>query len=205
MEILNKLYDSIRWESSESRLTLICLDSTWTEILQWQELEKKSEQANDIVFPFLFHCSVRNLNDVLKLSNSDEDVPFERVIFLTSVLFQSRIQQLKQVLVKTGAPECAIISTVSPPTACVHYDTTTSAATGSHVFDGYNQICSFLEPANASVYYYPSHSLDLLSENLPITKKTELKILSSSQFRRLQPLTLSGLGITINSASEYQR
>lgn len=207
MNKLQQIYDAVEWSTSELRPSLVLLDPTWEELLLWAPTVSRREVGEKTFrLPAILQSTIisfgfdheNELNSAIAHINKD----YERVLFLTSSFQENRVKEMKEFLVKSGAPECSIISTVSNGTASIHYQSQSQTSNFSQL-DAFETICNYLEPAKTTIYHYPLHSLDLLPCSSNIEKKVELKILAANHFRRLSPLLLDTLGLAQNS--EYQR
>jgi hypothetical protein len=199
LDLLNHLCASIAWQSSDNRKTFICLDKSISEVLKWCDVSSNHKAADKLLF--LKYFTVLSFDEEARIQSTFSSKQFERTLFITSVLNVERIQIMKDLLQRSGSPECAIISTLSPVSATVQYfaDTTTTADRNA-----YQSICNVLEPAVTAIYYLPVHLIDLY----PLAQSpvhVELKLVASTQFHNTMPLNLSTLGISTDSRSEYQR
>jgi hypothetical protein len=199
LELLNHLCASVSWQSADNRKTFVCLDKSVSEVLKW--LSKSFEDRAGDKLSQLRYLTVVSFDEETRIQSTFSSKQFERAVFITSVLNVERIQTMKDLLQRSGSPECAIISTLSPVSAAVQYPVDVTNSPDNNV---YQSICNVLEPAVTTVYFFPVHLVDLYS--LPQSSThVELKLLATTQFRYTMPLNLSTLGITANSRSEYQR
>lgn len=186
MYLLEEIYQNIRWECKDFRPTLVCLDASWCEILKW---DNRVDQSSQI----LYRCSLISLEEDTAIEVVLAEKKFERVLFLVSSVLPDRIHRVKDVLQRSFAPECVLICSVSSLNANLQYKSEKA----------YEDISDILEPAKATIYFFPYHSIPLLhSPDTP--KKVDLRILASNEFKKLKPLSLTGLSIDIDKLEEYK-
>jgi transposase len=185
MDLLSQITESVQWEAPEFRRTLICLDFSWCEILKW-------DCRNAPMSDSLHRCSIVSSEEYNKIVSLCSENQFERALFLTSSLLPEKVRRIKEILERSNAPECVVIGSVSSLNADLQF----------HKENSHEAILELLEPAKSSIYFFPYHSIRLLPVDQP--KKVDLRILASTEFRNLKPLTLSGLSFGLDKFGEYK-
>lgn len=189
---MNELERAV-WASPEMRPTVLVADAAFSEWLKWNEVDLGE------------NCACFDLSQdpaVLKCIGEERA---ERALFLLSSLSPDVLNMAKKQLVASGAPECCVLTSVSPVGVAAYRPPSSPSPRAKRNLDEdspYYFVEDLFLPSQASVHYLPVHSIDLLG---PCHEGLELRILAKHQLRATNPLTLLSLRMLKAVPNSYRR
>eukprot|EP01039_Chlorochromonas_danica_P004798 gene4798-5261_t len=172
--------NEVLWTSPSPRKTIVVVDSSFAEVFKWQEVD------------FGDDCILFDLTADKEILRTMQGLRVERILFFLSNVDIPTLNVAKKQLVSSRAPECCLLTSVSPLLAASH--STSSSNLAAVVEESpYAFIEEIFLPVQTNVFYLPIHSIDLLNTPKDAMDSLELRILSNHAFRQHWPLSLGSL------------